>query len=119
MSNEIWHTYQEGLVLYALIWRKTDDKIISQRPGLFKELYMTAMQYVITAGNKYLLHEIQYLLSISRGIISIIRTENKDDNIITGPPNGRHAASGGPTGRGSRAFACGGRFQCRAGILSV
>jgi len=27
MANEIWHTYEEGLTLYALIWRKTDDKI--------------------------------------------------------------------------------------------
>ena len=25
--NEIWHTYQEGIVLYALTWRKTDDLI--------------------------------------------------------------------------------------------
>ena len=27
MANEIWKTYEEGLNLYALIWRKTDDKI--------------------------------------------------------------------------------------------
>jgi hypothetical protein len=27
MANEIWCTYEEGLVLYALIWRKTDDKV--------------------------------------------------------------------------------------------
>ena len=27
MANEIWHTYQEGLVLYALIWNKSDDTI--------------------------------------------------------------------------------------------
>ena len=27
MSNEIWHSYQNGSTLYALIWRQTDDKV--------------------------------------------------------------------------------------------
>ncbi len=27
MANEIWHTYEEAKTLYALIWRKLDDKI--------------------------------------------------------------------------------------------
>ncbi len=27
MANEIWHTYQEGLVLYALTWKKSDDTV--------------------------------------------------------------------------------------------
>ena len=27
MANEIWHNYDEAGVLYALIYRKTDDKV--------------------------------------------------------------------------------------------
>lgn len=27
MANEIWHSYDEAKTLYALIWRKTDDKV--------------------------------------------------------------------------------------------
>ncbi len=27
MANEIWHSIDEAEILYALIWRKTDDKI--------------------------------------------------------------------------------------------
>ncbi len=27
MSNEIWHFYDEASTLYALVWRKTDDKV--------------------------------------------------------------------------------------------
>lgn len=27
MANEIWHSYDEAGVLYALIWRQTDDKV--------------------------------------------------------------------------------------------
>lgn len=27
MANEIWHSYDEAFGLYALIWRKTDDKV--------------------------------------------------------------------------------------------
>jgi len=27
MSNEIYHSYDEGATLYALIWRKSDDKV--------------------------------------------------------------------------------------------
>ena len=30
MANEIWHSYEEGNTLYALIWRKTDDKVYDQ-----------------------------------------------------------------------------------------
>lgn len=27
MANEIWNSFEEGKTLYALIWRKTDDKV--------------------------------------------------------------------------------------------
>jgi len=27
MANEIWHSYDETITLYALIWRQTDDKV--------------------------------------------------------------------------------------------
>jgi hypothetical protein len=27
MANEIWHSYEEGLTLYALIWNNADDTI--------------------------------------------------------------------------------------------
>ena len=27
MANEIWHSYDEAGVLYALVWRQTDDKV--------------------------------------------------------------------------------------------
>jgi hypothetical protein len=33
LANEIWHSYEEGLTLYALIWRKTDDKIYDAVAG--------------------------------------------------------------------------------------
>lgn len=33
MANEIWHSYQDGSTLYALIWRQTDDKIYDAVAG--------------------------------------------------------------------------------------
>ena len=30
MANEIWHSYEEGNTLYALIWRQSDDKVYDQ-----------------------------------------------------------------------------------------
>ena len=33
LMNEIWATYEEGVTLYALIWRKTDDKVYDQVAG--------------------------------------------------------------------------------------
>lgn len=35
MANEIWHSYDEAETLYALIWRKTDDKIWNNTDGQF------------------------------------------------------------------------------------
>ena len=35
MSNEIWHSFDEAGVLYALIWRKTDDKVWNDTDGQF------------------------------------------------------------------------------------
>ena len=31
--NEIYHSYEEGNTLYALIWRKSDDKVFDQSDG--------------------------------------------------------------------------------------
>ena len=33
MSNEIYHTYDEAETLYALIWRKSDDKVWNGTDG--------------------------------------------------------------------------------------
>ena len=33
MANEIWHSYQDGSTLYALIWRQTDDKVYDAVAG--------------------------------------------------------------------------------------
>ena len=33
MANEIWHSYQDGNTLYALIWRQTDDLIYDADAG--------------------------------------------------------------------------------------
>ena len=33
MSNEIWHSFEEGETLYALIWRQTDDKVYDAVAG--------------------------------------------------------------------------------------
>ena len=35
MANEIWHSFDEAETLYALIWRKTDDKIWNNTDGTF------------------------------------------------------------------------------------
>ncbi len=35
MSNEIYATYEEGNTLYALIWRKTDDKVWNNTDSQF------------------------------------------------------------------------------------
>lgn len=37
MANEIWTTYDEGNVLYALIWRKTDNLIWGNVAKLFQK----------------------------------------------------------------------------------
>ena len=33
LSNEIWHSFEEGETLYALIWRQTDDKVYDAVAG--------------------------------------------------------------------------------------
>ena len=33
MANELWHSYEEGKTIYALIWKKTDDKVFDQADG--------------------------------------------------------------------------------------
>ncbi len=33
--NEIWHTFEEGNILYALIWRQTDDKVWNNTDSQF------------------------------------------------------------------------------------
>jgi len=35
MANEIWHTFEEGNTLYALIWRQTDDKVWNNTDSQF------------------------------------------------------------------------------------
>ena len=35
MSNEIWHSYDEGNTLYALIWRKADDLVWNNTDSQF------------------------------------------------------------------------------------
>ena len=35
MSNEIYHSFEEGNVLYALIWRKSDDKVWNNTDSQF------------------------------------------------------------------------------------
>ena len=35
MANEIWHTFDEADDLYALIWRKTDDKVWNNTDSQF------------------------------------------------------------------------------------
>ena len=35
MSNEIWHSFDEGNTLYALIWRKSDDKVWNNTDSTF------------------------------------------------------------------------------------
>ena len=35
MANEIWHSYDEAKTLYALIWRKTDDKVWNNTDSQF------------------------------------------------------------------------------------
>ncbi len=35
MANEIWHTFEEGSTLYAIIWRKTDDKVWNNTDSQF------------------------------------------------------------------------------------
>ena len=35
MANEIWHSYEEGKTLYALIWQKTDDKVWNNTDSQF------------------------------------------------------------------------------------
>lgn len=35
MANEIWHSYDESETLYALIFRKTDDKVYDNVSGEF------------------------------------------------------------------------------------
>ncbi len=35
MANEIYHTFNEGNVLYALIWRKSDDKVWNSTDSTF------------------------------------------------------------------------------------
>ncbi len=35
MSNEIWNSYDEAGVLYALIWRQTDDKVWNDTDSQF------------------------------------------------------------------------------------
>lgn len=35
MANELWHSFEEGEVLYALIWRKSDDKVWNNTDSQF------------------------------------------------------------------------------------
>ncbi len=35
MANEVWHTFEEGNTLYALIWRQTDDKVWNNTDSQF------------------------------------------------------------------------------------
>lgn len=35
MANEIWHSSDESVTLYALIWRKTDDKVYNAVASTF------------------------------------------------------------------------------------
>ena len=35
MANEIYHSFEEGNVLYALIWRKSDDKVWNNTDSQF------------------------------------------------------------------------------------
>ena len=35
MSNEIWHSYDEGNTLYALVWRKADDLVWNNTDSQF------------------------------------------------------------------------------------
>ncbi len=35
MANEIWHSFDEGETLYALIWRKSDDKVWNNTDSQF------------------------------------------------------------------------------------
>jgi hypothetical protein len=35
MANELYHSYDEARTLYALIWRKSDDKIWNNTDGTF------------------------------------------------------------------------------------
>ena len=35
MSNELYHTFEEGNILYALIWRKSDDKVWNNTDSTF------------------------------------------------------------------------------------
>lgn len=35
MSNEIYHSFEEGTTLYALIWRKSDDKVWNNTDSTF------------------------------------------------------------------------------------
>ena len=35
MANEIWHSFDEADSLYALIWRKTDDKVWNDTDSQF------------------------------------------------------------------------------------
>ncbi len=35
MANAIWHTFEEGNTLYALIWRQTDDKVWNNTDSQF------------------------------------------------------------------------------------
>ncbi len=35
MSNEIWTSFEEGETLYALIWRKSDDKVWNNTDSTF------------------------------------------------------------------------------------
>lgn len=35
MANEIWHSFEEGTTLYAIIWRKTDDLVWNNTDSQF------------------------------------------------------------------------------------
>lgn len=53
MANEIWHSFDETRTLYALIWRKTDDKVWNDTDSRF-DTYTDAdiLKYDIPLSNQ-------------------------------------------------------------------
>ena len=74
MANEIWHSADETWTLYALIWRKTDDKVWNDTDSQF-DAYTDAdiLKYDVPLANAadsdY--HSVDFPSSITAGVYRV------------------------------------------------
>lgn len=76
MANEIWHSYDEAETLYALIWRKTDDKIYDAVVGsntfdTYTDVDIDDYDVVLTNHVDSDYHSVDFPSDISAGVYRV------------------------------------------------